>query len=176
MSQPRGTVHRPLAINVSFKYFWDVFSERYLFTNYAAKTTSRSTFFTQKPNQSRKINHLSFFMSSCVCSGGYIRSNGNFFIWSTSASSFIFWMLLIIIQRCAMPRPEKRRLNFPPAMYFFTLQPSKVKFVLFLGVRSTNPLPAASGLVKLTRVTPLQPDRFYFLKILTHFVLYKMAK
>ena len=23
---------------------------------------------------------------------------------------------------------------------------------------------------------PLQPDRFYFLKILTHFVLYKMAK
>ena len=25
-------------------------------------------------------------------------------------------------------------------------------------------------------VTPLQPDRFYFVKILTHFVLYKMAK
>ena len=23
---------------------------------------------------------------------------------------------------------------------------------------------------------PLQPDRFYFVKILTHFVLYKMAK
>ena len=25
-------------------------------------------------------------------------------------------------------------------------------------------------------VTPLQPDRFYFVKILTHFILYKMAK
>ena len=25
-------------------------------------------------------------------------------------------------------------------------------------------------------VTPLQPDRFYFVKILTHFVHYKMAK
>ena len=25
-------------------------------------------------------------------------------------------------------------------------------------------------------VTPLQPDRFYFVKILTHFVLYKKAK
>ena len=25
-------------------------------------------------------------------------------------------------------------------------------------------------------VTPLQPDRFYFVKILTHFTLYKMAK
>ena len=25
-------------------------------------------------------------------------------------------------------------------------------------------------------VTPLKPDRFYFVKILTHFVLYKMAK
>ena len=23
---------------------------------------------------------------------------------------------------------------------------------------------------------PLQPDRFYFVKILTHFILYKMAK
>ena len=39
--------------------------------------------------------------------------------------------------------------NVPIAMYFFTLHASKVKFVLFLGVRSTNPLPAASGLVKL---------------------------
>ena len=29
---------------------------------------------------------------------------------------------------------------------------------------------------RLGGVTPLQPDRFYFVKILTHFVLYKMAK
>ena len=29
---------------------------------------------------------------------------------------------------------------------------------------------------RLGGVTPLQPDRFYFVKILTHFTLYKMAK
>ena len=146
MSQPRGTVHRPLAINVSFKYFWDVKGICLPITPLKQHPVQP---FSHKSRI--KAGKLTTSASSWALVSVVVATIQRqlFFIWSTRASSFIFWMLLIIIQRCVIPRPEKRRLNFPPAMYFFTLQPSKVKFVLFLGVRSTNPLPAASGLVKL---------------------------
>ena len=41
--------------------------------------------------------------------------------------------------------------NLPAAMYIFFTTSVQSKNLTFLGVRSTNPLPAASGLVKLTR-------------------------
>ena len=40
--------------------------------------------------------------------------------------------------------------NLPAAMYIFFTTSVQSENLTFLGVRSTNPLPAASGLVKLT--------------------------
>ena len=47
--------------------------------------------------------------------------------------------------------------NLPAAMYIFFTTSVQSENLTFLGVRSTNPLPAASGLVKLTRWVQAPP-------------------
>ena len=47
--------------------------------------------------------------------------------------------------------------NLPAAMYIFFTTSVQSENLTFLGVRSTNPLPAASGSVKLTSIRDARP-------------------
>ena len=49
--------------------------------------------------------------------------------------------------------------NLPAAMNIFFTTSVQSENLTFLGVRSTNPLPAASGLVKLTTLVQVQVHR-----------------
>ena len=62
--------------------------------------------------------------------------------------------------------------NLPAAMNIFFTTSVQSENLTFLGVRSTNPLPAASGLVKLTRFLG---DSYFLLYLILYFTLYLLG-